>query len=67
MDLLPVVIGVAGGVLVWAALKNKNPLEVVQLALQGKDVNTAKPMFAPLPAGTTPPALPNTPNEGGGN
>jgi hypothetical protein len=65
MDLLPVVIGVAGGVLIWAALKNKNPLEVVQLALQGKDVNTAKPMFAAaVPA--VPPALPNTPNEGGG-
>jgi len=64
MDLLPVVIGVAGGVLVWAALKNKNPLEVIQLALQGKDVNTAKPMFA---VAAVPPALPSTPNEGGAN
>jgi hypothetical protein len=53
MDLIPVIAGVAGGVLIWASLKNKNPLEVLQFALQGKPVETAKPIdaIAASPAG----------------
>jgi hypothetical protein len=69
MDLLPVVVGVAGGVLIWCALKNKNPLDVVQFALQRKDINTARPMFATPVAGAVTGGsvpLPNGPNEGGG-
>lgn len=64
MDLIPVIAGVVGGVLMWSALKNKNPLEVIQLALQGQPVEKAKPLFAETPAGAT--ALGSAPVNGGG-
>lgn len=46
MDLVGVLAGITGGVLVWCSLKNKHPLEVVRLALSGGDPNTAKPITA---------------------
>jgi hypothetical protein len=43
MDLTGVLAGIVGGILVWAALKNKNPLAAVKLALSGGDPNSAPP------------------------
>lgn len=47
IEILPVVMLVAGMVLLYGAVRNKNPLQVVQLALQGKDISTAAPIATP--------------------
>lgn len=47
IELLPVVMTVAGIVLLYGAVTNRNPLDVVKLALQGKDVSAAAPISAP--------------------
>lgn len=44
LETITVVMAVAGMVLLYGAVKNKNPLEVIKLALQGKDVNSAAPL-----------------------
>ena len=46
MDLTAVLAGIAGGVLVWASLKNKHPLAAIKLALSGGDPNAAPPFTA---------------------
>lgn len=58
MDTIPVISGIAGFVLIWSALKNKHPLDVIQFALQGKSLDGARPMFTPPPdgLGLTPPS-----------
>lgn len=63
MDTLPIVTGIAGFVILWGAIRNKNPLEAIQFALQGKDPNTARPLYTPAgPAGAVPSqSLPGTP------
>jgi hypothetical protein len=33
---------IAGGILLWGAIKNKNPLEAVKLVLNGQDPNSAQ-------------------------
>jgi hypothetical protein len=70
MDLIPVVAMMAGGVLIWAALKNKNPLDVVQRALQKQPVEQARPIDAlaatPAGAATAGSATVQTPANGGG-
>jgi uncharacterized membrane protein len=62
MDLIAVLSGISGGVLVWAALKNKNPLEAVKLALSGGDPNSAPPFTAVTDTATQ--AAPTTPGPG---
>lgn len=49
LEVLPVVLALAGFILLYGAVQNKNPLEVVKLALQGKDPSTASPIFTPGP------------------
>lgn len=72
MEILPVVTGIAGGVLLWAGMKNKHPLKAIQLALQGQDPNAAPPLVTGVlgsgllgnqpPAGAVPSeTLPGTP------
>jgi hypothetical protein len=69
VDLVAVLSGISGAVLVWSALKNKNPIKAVQLALSGGDPNTA-PAFAAVmdpassPAGWTGQGEANTPLTG---
>lgn len=33
-----------GGLLVYSGLKNKHPIDIIKLALTGKDLNTARPI-----------------------
>lgn len=44
IETITVVMAIAGVVLLYGAVKNKNPLEVIKLALQGKDVSGAAPL-----------------------
>lgn len=41
LETITVVMAIAGAVLLYGAIKNKNPLEVIKLTLQGKDPNSA--------------------------
>ena len=52
MKVLPVVMGMLGVVLLWAAWKNKAPLDAIKLGLQGQDPNAAGPFVV---AGLGPP------------
>jgi hypothetical protein len=62
VDLTAVLSGIVGGVLVWASLKNKNPLAAVKLALSGGNPNDAPPFSSntePTPGpGLTDPGQP---------
>ena len=66
MPLLPIVIGLAGFVVLYGAVRNKRPDDIIRLALQGKDVAGARPLSAPIvPAGAIPSqTLPGTPQAG---
>jgi hypothetical protein len=55
MDLVAVLTGCVGAILVWSALKNKHPLDVIQFSLQGKSLDGARPLNA---AAITPAAVP---------
>ena len=55
MDLVGVLAGLTGAVLVWASLKNKHPIIAVQLALSGGDPNAAPPFTAATDAATAAP------------
>ena len=57
MDLVAVLAGCVGGILVWSALKNKHPLDVIQFSLQGKPLDGARPLNAAAAPAVTP-ALP---------
>lgn len=41
IETITVVMAIAGAVLLYGAIKNKNPIDVIKLTLQGKDPNTA--------------------------
>ena len=58
MDLVAVLAGCIGGILMWCAVKNKHPLDVVQFTLQGKSLDTARPMYAGTLPGATPAPVP---------
>ena len=76
MKVLPVVVGLLGVVLLWAAWKNKAPLDAIKLGLQGQDPNGAGPFvvagLGPPTASAdptvpgAPPILPGGPVGGGG-
>lgn len=59
MDLVAVLTGCVGAILVWSALKNKNPLDVIQFSLQGKPLDSARPLNAMAVPPVTAPQLPN--------
>lgn len=44
LQLLPIVLGIAGFIVLYGAIENKNPLDVVKLAVQGKDLAGAAPL-----------------------
>jgi hypothetical protein len=44
MDLVPVLAGIGGFVLLWSALKNKHPMDVIQFSLQGLPLDGARPL-----------------------
>jgi hypothetical protein len=75
VDPIPVVTGIAGFVLMWAGMRNRHPLEAIQLALQGKDPNGARQLVtgilgsslvgAQVPSGAvSSETLPGTPQAG---
>ena len=76
MKVLPVVVGLVGVILLWAAWKNKAPLDAIKLGLQGQDPNGAGPFVVaglgpPTAAGSNEvpgaaPILPGGPIGGGG-
>lgn len=44
MSLVTLVMVVGGFLLLYGAVKNLNPLDVIRNALTGKDIHTAKPL-----------------------
>lgn len=44
IEIVPLMMVVGGSVLLYGAIKNKNPIEVVKLALTGKPISGAKPL-----------------------
>lgn len=46
MDLVAVLTGCVGGILVWCAIKNKHPLDVIKLSLQGQPLDGARALNA---------------------
>lgn len=69
LDTLTVVMAVAALTMLYGAVTNRNPLEVVQLAVQGKDISGASPLSTPqssAPPGAVDGAtLPGTPEADG--
>lgn len=44
LDATPIVVGIAGFVILWGAVRNKNPIDVIRLVLSGKSPYTARPL-----------------------
>lgn len=44
LDAVPVVIGIAGFVILWGAVRNRNPIDVIQLVLKGESPLGARPL-----------------------
>lgn len=69
MELLPVISLLGGVVLMYGAVKNKNPIGVIQAALTGKDLNSVPPLMqdssSPLPGTIPVDKLPGTPQADG--
>ncbi len=42
-----VIIGIAGGVLLYGAITNRNPIDVIKLTLSGGDITKARPLSTP--------------------
>ncbi len=47
LDVLTVTLALAGMVVLYGAIKNKNPLDVIKLTLQGKPLDLAGPLAVP--------------------
>ena len=39
-----VVVGIGGAVILYGAVTNRNPIDVIKLTLQGKDISAARPL-----------------------
>lgn len=37
-----VIVGIAGAILLYGAITNRNPIDVIKLTLQGQDIATAR-------------------------
>ncbi|AEA29082.1 hypothetical protein Psed_7025 (plasmid) [Pseudonocardia dioxanivorans CB1190] len=69
---MTVVMAIAGATLLYGAIKNRNPIDVIKLTLQGKDIKGAKPLSGSgdpnnltAPPGAIPGgSLPGTPQAG---
>lgn len=53
LDTITVVMAIAGAVMLYGAIKNKNPLEVIKLTLQGKNPGDAAGLSNGASGGTT--------------
>jgi hypothetical protein len=56
MDLLSISLLGGGLVLIWAAVKNKSPLDVIKLLTSGKNPEDAATVTEPFSGGTIPEA-----------
>lgn len=70
LQTLPVVVGLAGFVILYGAITNRNPIDVVKLTLTGGDLSKAAPIYTPSGSATPPGAvdgrtLPGTPQADG--
>jgi len=59
LETIPVVILVGAIVLLYGAIRNKNPIDVIKLALSGKSLDGAKPMMTGGGATQTVPGTPH--------
>lgn len=57
-ELLPLIALIAGGVLLYGAVANKNPVEVIKAALTGQDLSKVPPLQGPDATSTGPGAIP---------
>lgn len=70
-DTLPIVILVAGMVLMYSAISNRNPIDVLNISLTGGDLDTARPIMTdssnapPGPGAVDGATLPGTPQADG--
>lgn len=60
LNIVDVIVAIAGGVLIYAAVKNKNPVTVVSDALNGKNAPVANPTATPTATDTPTPVTPGT-------
>lgn len=44
-DVLTITLALAGTVILYGAIKNRNPIDVIKLTLQGKPLDSATPLF----------------------
>lgn len=44
LSTVTVVVGIAGGIVLYGAVTNRNPLDVIKLTLQGQDISKARPL-----------------------
>jgi hypothetical protein len=65
-SLIAVLVLLIGGLLIYSGVKNRNPIDVIKLALQGKDIGGAAPLSNPSNSstgtGSLSPANPFNPN-----
>ncbi len=48
---IPIAIMAAGGLMLYGGIRNRNPLDVVKLALSNGDLSKAKPLYTPSGGG----------------
>lgn len=65
LDVLTVTLALAGLVCLYGAISNRNPLDVIKLTLQGKDLSEASPL-AKSQGSSPPPGTLEVPNQDGG-
>lgn len=51
IEIVPLLMTVGGAVLLYGAIKNRNPIDVVKSALSGKSIADAKPLNGGVPGG----------------
>jgi hypothetical protein len=51
-SLIALMLVLVGGLLVYAGVRNKNPMDILKLALTGGDITTAKPLSASSGSGS---------------
>jgi hypothetical protein len=52
LDTLTVFMAVAGATILYGAITNRNPIDVIKLTLQGKDIKQARTIANPLSGGS---------------
>lgn len=62
LETLPVIMAISGGVLLYSAVTNRHPADVVKLGLQNKDLSMARPISNTTPGGLFTDVVPGTPS-----